>query len=205
VPAAYTVQNTSTCSKLVIAASGATVLANTTVDVTITIPGTEAIPPQVFAGDVHFDYVLNGQTEAGDRTVPLDYGQWDLNGAQVYINYMPYNGVSGNISRIVYVSNRGSLTGDITARVFSENGGTSCDFSGGSIGPAQIKLLSKALDDAVFLCFGNTFTGKVHAIISVTAPKNSIEVYSAYNVGGNDRGTVVNTSNGRIVTGGNSQ
>ena len=33
--------------------------------------------------------------------------------------------------------------------------------------------------------------------LTATAPERDIEVYSAYNVGGSDRGTVINTSNGR--------
>jgi hypothetical protein len=37
----------------------------------------------------------------------------------------------------------------------------------------------------------------VAVLFTITAPDRDIEVYSAYNVGGSDRGTVVNTSNGR--------
>ncbi len=44
---------------------------------------------------------------------------------------------------------------------------------------------------------GLTTSGKVAILLTFTAPDKDIEVYSAYNVGGNDRGTVVNTSNGR--------
>jgi hypothetical protein len=40
-------------------------------------------------------------------------------------------------------------------------------------------------------------TGKVAILLTFTAPDKDIEVYSAYNVGGSDRGVVVNTSNGR--------
>jgi len=134
------------------------VTANQNLAVTFNIPGNKAIAPQVFAGDAVFDYKLTGGTDTDKRTYPLAFGQWTLNGAQVYINYMPYNGISGNISRIVYVSNRGSLAGNIDVRVFSETGGTSCDFSGGPIGPGEIVQLSKKMDDAVYLCFGNTFS-----------------------------------------------
>jgi hypothetical protein len=37
----------------------------------------------------------------------------------------------------------------------------------------------------------------VAVLFTITAPDRDIEVYSAYNLGGNDRGTVVNSSNGR--------
>ena len=40
-------------------------------------------------------------------------------------------------------------------------------------------------------------SGKVAILLTFIAPDQDIEVYSAYNAGGTDRGTVVNTSNGR--------
>jgi hypothetical protein len=49
------------------------------------------------------------------------------------------------------------------------------------------------------LCvFGRGITsGKVAILLTFVARDEDIEVYSAYNIGSGDRGTVVNTSNGR--------
>ena len=56
-----------------------------------------------------------------------------------------------------------------------------------------------AIVDACVAGAGIT-SGKVALLMTFTAPDVDIEVYSAYNVGGSDRGTVVNTSNGRGLT-----
>ena len=53
-------------------------------------------------------------------------------------------------------------------------------------------------------CYGAGYTGKVSFNVVANFPAALGELYSAYNVGGSDRGTVVNTSNGRVTSGGNS-
>ena len=55
----------------------------------------------------------------------------------------------------------------------------------------------KGAIDAGLLAEGFDGSGRVAMTLTFTAPDKDIEVYSAYNVGGSDRGTVVNTSNGR--------
>jgi hypothetical protein len=201
----YTIQSSSSCSKIVLRRTGAP-LGDLTHTFEITIPGTKALAPQVFTGNVTWAYNLTGNVN-NSSTKSFDFapGKWDINGALIYINYMPYNGLGGNISRIVYLSNRGTQEGAIDVTVLPESGGPACTFSPGTLKGGVVKLLSKELDAAVFTCFGNDFAGKVHMIVSVNAPRNDVEAYSAYNVGGSDRGTVVNTSNGRIVSGGASQ
>jgi hypothetical protein len=55
--------------------------------------------------------------------------------------------------------------------------------------------LSGAIDTCV--AAQGIVTGKVAILLTFIAPDSDIEVYSAYNKDGVDRGTVVNTSNGR--------
>ena len=57
--------------------------------------------------------------------------------------------------------------------------------------------LSGPINTCAATALGAATSGKVAILLTFTAPDKDIEVYSAYNVGGNDRGTVVNTSNGR--------
>ena len=60
-----------------------------------------------------------------------------------------------------------------------------------------VNELSGPINACAATALGSATSGKVAILLTFTAPDKDIEVYSAYNVGGNDRGTVVNTSNGR--------
>jgi hypothetical protein len=56
-------------------------------------------------------------------------------------------------------------------------------------------MLSLLLDVCVFR--QGITQGMVSILLTFVAPEQDIEVYSAYVTGSGDRGTVVNTSNGR--------
>ena len=49
---------------------------------------------------------------------------WTINGAQVYIQYMPYG---EGISRIVYAANSGVINADGTVDVIANGSTTTCD------------------------------------------------------------------------------
>ena len=72
---------------------------------------------------------------------------------------------------------------------------TQCDV--GAVGNRRVTELSGQINTCVATAMGADTSGKVAILLTFTAPDKDIEVYSAYNVGGSDRGTVVNTSNGR--------
>jgi hypothetical protein len=158
--------------------------------VVFTNAGNFPLDPQVFTGSAKYTFVQNGGSATGSTTVGFEPGAWTINGAQVYIQYMPYG---TGISRIVYAANKGNLQADATAVVYANGGMFPCDL--GAVNAKTVNSLSGALDTCV--AANNITTGKVAILITFTAPDKDIEVYSAYNVGGNDRGTVVNTSNGR--------
>jgi hypothetical protein len=126
----------------------------------------------------------------GSTTLAWDPGAWTLNGAQVYIQYMPYG---TGLSRIIYAANRGGLTPAVTADITANGSTFSCPL--GTIAAKSVTSLSTGIDSCV-AAKGIT-SGKVAILLSFIAPDSDIEVYSAYNAGGTDRGTVVNTSNGR--------
>jgi hypothetical protein len=69
---------------------------------------------------INSNYTSAGSA-AGAKTITSDLasGAWALNGASVVIPYIPYN---DNASQIVYLTNKGTQTGDITITAFESNG-----------------------------------------------------------------------------------
>ena len=96
----------------------------------------------------------------------------------------------------MYVANSGVLGADVKAEVYANGGTFSCDI--GTASARTVTQLSATLDACV--AGHGIDSGRVAVLFTITAPDRDIEVYSAYNVGGSDRGTVVNTSNGRGLT-----
>ena len=94
----------------------------------------------------------------------------------------------------VHVANKGASDADITVDAI-DNNGNSYKFPGGVAKKGAVTELSGKIDSG--LAAAGFTSGKVAITLTFTAPDTVIEVYSAYNVGGSDRGTVVNSSNGR--------
>ncbi len=84
----------------------------------------------------------------------------------------------------------------VSVDVIANGSTTTCDL--GAIASKTVTQLSAIVDACV--AGAGISSGKVALLMTFTAPDVDIEVYSAYNVGGSDRGTVVNTSNGRGLT-----
>ncbi len=182
--AGWSVASTSNCASLVL--NGPT--GNTTNDGYFYVPGNKILNPTDYTGAMAWKYHLGSAT--GTTSLSWDPGIWDINGAQVYIQYMPYG---TGISRIIYAANRGPIDADATADIYY--GGSVHQCAVGAVNHRTVNELSGAIDACV-AGMGIT-AGKVAILLTFTAPDSDIEVYSAYNVGGSDRGTVVNTSNGR--------
>jgi hypothetical protein len=186
----WTVSSTSTCAKLVLNQTYP-LAANTSVMLGwLDIPGTKALNPTDFTGKAMFSYILTGGVATGASTLDWDPGAWTINGAQVYIQYMPYG---TNVSRIIYAANSGVQNGLVDATIYYNGNTYNC-----ALGGAPAKTVTE-LSGPINTCVANAgiTSGKVAILLTFTAPDKDIEVYSAYNVGGDDRGTVVNTSNGR--------
>jgi len=128
-------------------------------------------------------------------------GAWSLNGSISKISYMPYG---TGISRIVYITNRSTQTGGVSATAIND-AGVACSIANvGTSTKGSVTNLSTGLDAGVAACYGASYTGKVAFEITANIPGNKAEVYSAYNVNGN-RVLVVNDTNGKTVTGGATQ
>ena len=154
------------------------------------VPGDVILNPVDWVGNIEWSYSLG--SKSGKTGASWDPGIWTINGAQVYIQYMPYG---TNISRIIYAANTGLINADATADIYYNGSVTQCSL--GAVNSRRVTELSGAINTCAATAMGTDTSGKVAILLTFTAPDKDIEVYSAYNVGGNDRGTVVNTSNGR--------
>jgi hypothetical protein len=154
------------------------------------VSGTTILNPTDYVGSAVWTYT--GSSTTGNTGLAWDPGAWTINGAQVYIQYMPFG---ANISRIIYAANTGLINADATADIYYNGSITKCAL--GLIASRTVNELSGPVNACAATALGSATSGKVAILLTFTAPDKDIEVYSAYNVGGNDRGTVVNTSNGR--------
>jgi len=177
---------TSTCNQLVWNGTPG----NTTNEGFFEVPGDVILNPVDWVGNVEYFYSLGSRS--GKTGAAWDPGLWDINGAQVYIQYMPYG---TGIGRIIYAANTGVINADATADVYYDGSVTKCDL--GNVGSKSVTMLSAVIDTCALRALGSATSGKVAILLTFTAPDKDIEVYSAYNVNGLDRGVVVNTSNGR--------
>ena len=155
--------------------------------------------PQSFTATTTFNYDIGGAATANDSD-NYSAGAWTLNGFSAFVGYMPYG---ANISQIVYLTNKSGQTGEINVSGYNE-AAQACNFSAGSIAGGRVLSLATALANGFAGCYGAGFSGKVSFNVVANFPSALGELYSAYNVGGSDRGTVVNTSNGRVTLSGDS-
>ncbi|WP_258239978.1 hypothetical protein [Pseudidiomarina homiensis] len=190
-------------------------------DLTLTPNGTAIIPSGTFkaqgriltngvSSSTSIPYTLRSgdQPDYIVELAELDYGEWDINGSETHIPYMPYSAQasvdagSTGIDQILYVTNKSQkdysdFEPPIYIDVITESGERehfSSDDLGGLTAGKGITKLAGALREAMFARGLLDASQKVS--ITVTVPENpaSIEVYSAYNVGGSDRGWVQNDS-----------
>jgi len=111
-------------------------------------------------------------------------GSWTLNGAVVNVPYMPYG---AGIGQIIYVTNNGSLDGDVAVTAFDEAGN---DYDLGIIGSAKAGEVTKVSILIANALAAQGFTeGKLAMTITVNAQNKDVTVHAAYNIRG-DRGNV---------------
>jgi hypothetical protein len=150
---------------------------------------TITITPDTVATLARQDFTVEGEhTYATSLTEDLGSaaaGEWTLDGALVNIPYMPYG---TNISQIIYVTNEGTLPGEISGTAFDENGMDYDLESLGTVGAGSVKKVTAQIKDRLEK-LGFT-SGKVSITLTVNAQDKDITVYAAYNVGGSDRGAV---------------
>lgn len=153
---------------------------------TFTPSGSVALSAQKFTASLTFNYTSAGGT-AGIKTSTADLavGEWTLNGASVVIPYMPYG---DSVSQIIYLTNTGGITGNIsvTARDQSSN-----FYDLGVVGSSAANGVIKLTTLIKVGLSGKGFTsGKLAITISAEVPQSQVIVYASYSVGGADRGFI---------------
>jgi len=116
-------------------------------------------------------------------------GAWKLNGSMVSIPYMPYG---DTISQIIYLNNTGTVSGEISVDYITDKG-VKGNFSITEMAKAKEVVavagaIKKGLEDDGFK------TGKAKIDIVVNTPTGSISAFTGYNVGGNSRVVVANST-----------
>jgi len=147
------------------------------------------LTPQSFRASCTFSYEGNQSVEQSFAA-----GAWTIEGASVFVPYLPYR---SDIRRIVYLANYSGRTGSIVVSAFDEAGRTyraDVRFVAGhsvfDLGP----VISNALIDGGF-----QFPGKVSVLITTSLRTADFGVHAGYEVGGTDRATVVTS---QIISGG---
>jgi hypothetical protein len=177
---------TESTDTLVMTYDGTTVSTDT---VTFTAPtDTDAVTlyTQSFTADVVLNYTTaGGTTGAATLTSGLAAGAWTLNAATVVIPYMPY---SSSASQIIYITNTGTQSGDISVKAV-ESSTKSYDLGViATTKPGDLTKLSQSILTA--LTTKGFSSGKLTLILTVDVPLADIIVYTSYNIGGADRGFI---------------
>jgi len=110
----------------------------------------------------------------------------------INVPYLPYG---TGISRIVYLTNKGSASAVVTISGKSETGTvcSSTNFATVTVPAGGVGLLTSAIDAGISACLGASYVGKVNIDLSVSGSSSNV-VTSAYNVSGN-RVNVLNSTN----------
>ncbi|WP_417656343.1 hypothetical protein [Pseudidiomarina aestuarii] len=203
---AVTATGAAVCTAPVVTATALTfscdVLDQITVDIDTGPQGSDVVlPAGTFGVDTNVQYSFVGGTDSDKDLDRAAAGAWTLNGSETFIPYMPYSRDDlSNISQIIYVTNSGTQSGEISVDVISADGTTTnlsnADLGGILAAPGVTKLtgpIVDALTDAGLLTGGSS-TKQFALNIVVNDANDVISVYSAYNVNGSDRGWVQNDS-----------
>ena len=145
-----------------------------------------AMNAQSFTVDVVYNY-NNGASTASSTTVVsgISAGAWTQNGATVVVPYMPY---SDNASQIIYLTNKGTLSGDISVTAYDESGNAYDLGVMTTTSPGKLTKLATLIKTA--LEAKGVSKAKLTLTITAEVPKADIIVFASYNVGGSDRGFV---------------
>jgi len=107
-------------------------------------------------------------------------GEWTINGAQIYVPYMPYG---DGIDQIIYLANKGAVAGDISMQYVSAVDGStlSTPVKIGSIAATSTKNIAGLVRDN--LPDAAKVSGRLALIITVNAPAGDVDVLASYKIG----------------------
>lgn len=174
----------------------------------IDVTGLElTIPTQTFTigAEVAYTNPVNTDVETNEGSATLsavNFGEWTLNGSDVFVSYVPFR---GGISQVINITNRSTQDGSVSVVAIDEAGN---EFELNDIATSEagtITAIAGAINSALSTATGldlhpvngQSATKRYALRIITNAPEGDIEVYSAYNVGGSGARLVVNSSNGK--------
>jgi S-layer protein Slr4 len=106
-------------------------------------------------------------------------GSWTINGAQIFVPYMPYG---STIDQVIYVANKSSVTGDISVQYIGTD--TTSVVNLGKVGSVSGRstlnispLIKAALPAAA------QASGRLAFIITINAPANDVDILASYRIG----------------------
>jgi len=194
--------SSSSCSTINTTITNGTAILTDNITLTVgkTAAGTTRISPQGFT--LSSAAVRNATSSASIALTDTSagIGSWTQNASRITVPYIPYGTGS---SRVLYITNRGDVSGAVTFDLIADGTGLACTAVGTAAAvtasAAKVTVISSQFDAAVRECYGSSFTGKVAAIVNVAAPAQDVELFSMYNSGGTSASRVVvpNSSNGR--------
>jgi len=157
------------------ASIAATTFTAGTYGVTITNAADSVIPAQSFTVDADVAYTVGAATGAKELLDGGDAGTWVLNGAQVFVPFLPYGSA---YSQSVSVSNTSSQSGGVDLVVYV--GDDTVEFEGiANVGAEGVTDISTAIRNAVATIASE---GNFAMDIIVNAPESAIDVTALYYV-----------------------
>lgn len=106
-------------------------------------------------------------------------GSWTINGAQIFVPYMPYG---STIDQVIYVANKSSVTGDISVQYIGTD--TTSVVNLGKVGSVSGRstLNISPLIKAALPAAAQT-SGRLAFIITINAPANDVDILASYRIG----------------------
>jgi len=149
--------------------------------------GLTALPTTTFTVSSQVSYFSPSGQSGANGTVtssPLlpsgtTAGSWTINGAQIFVPYMPYG---STIDQVIYVANKSGVTGDISVQYIGTD--TTAVVNLGKIGTINgrstlnISPLIKAKLPAAAQA-----SGRLAFIITINAPVADVDILASYRIG----------------------
>lgn len=152
---------------------------------TFTVGTTDAKREVLTAGK----YSVTGTIEIGTRTIDLGTkaaGEMKLNGSSFDLSYVPYGDA---VEQFIWVTNKGTLDGEVTVTGFDQNGEKYGPYDLGTVKGGELAKLDADLK-AKLVADGVT-NERVSLNVTVNAPTGNVEIFAAYKViSANDRLTL---------------
>lgn len=120
-------------------------------------------------------------TTASSATIATNTpaGSWSINGAQIFVPYMPYG---STIDQVIYVANKSAVTGDINVQYIGLDTTTVVNLGKiGSIGGRSTLNISPKILEA--LPAAAKANGRLAFIITINAPVADVDILASYRIG----------------------